>query len=151
MQSSTVTITSECPKDGDCTIEIFDGKSIMMKTSELGSLYYDLEETANKKVVKYTYNRKVKGDLQDASYREEIIFEVPSVKDELVFNNESLQDAKVLFGRFCYCKGQTGYYTIDQGSLRIINEINSKTTTFSLDFTTKKVPQIIKSISFFIK
>lgn len=151
VSSTTTTVASDCPKDGDCTIEVFDGKSMVVKTSETRSLYYDLEDAVNKKVIKYTYNRKVKGDLQDASYREEIVFEIPSGRDELVFNDAGLRDAQLLFGRFCYCKGQTGYYIIEHGSLKVIKEKNSKTTEISLDFSTKQVPQILKEVSFSIK
>jgi hypothetical protein len=114
-------------------------------------LYYELEENPAKKVVKYTYNRKVKGDLQDASYREEIIFEINSNAEESNFVDESLKEAKLLFGRFCYCKGQTGYYKIESGSLRISKNKEMETTQINLTLKTAKVPQIIETIAISLK
>jgi hypothetical protein len=144
-------LTSICPKDGDCKVEVFDRKSMLVKTSETSSLYYELEENPAKKVVKYTYNRKVKGDLQDASYREEIIFEINSNTEESNFVDESLQEAKLLFGRFCYCNGQTGYYKIESGSLRISKNKKMETTQINLTLKTKEVPQIIETIAMSLK
>lgn len=144
-------LNSGCPKDGDCTVAIFDNKSMTVKTTELGSLYYELAENTSKKVIKYTYNRKVKGNIQDASYREEIVFEINSNADQLVFTDESLQDTQLLFGRFCYCKGQTGYYKIDSGSLRISKNSASKITEVDLSFKSKKVPQVTEAISILLK
>lgn len=153
-KSTTVlsaSLNSPCPKDGDCTVAIFDNKSMTVKTTEFGSFYYELEENAAKKVIKYTYNRKVKGNIQDASYREEIVFEINNNNDHSVFTDESLQDTQLLFGRFCYCKGQTGYYKIDSGSLRISKNLESKTTEVDLSFKSKKVPQVIEAISILLK
>jgi len=153
-KSTTVlsaSLTSACPKDGDCKVEVFDRKGMVPKTTETGGLHYELEESTSKKVVKYTYNRKVKGDIQDASYREEIVFEISDNNDQSVFTDESLQDTQLLFGRFCYCKGQTGYYKIDSGSLRISKNPESKTTEVDLSFKSKKVPQVIEKIAIAIK
>ena len=147
----SASLTSACPKDGDCKVEVFDKKSMVVKTTETSSLHYELEESTSKKVVKYTYNRKVKGDIQDASYREEIVFEINSDVEESAFVDESLQDVQLLFGRFCYCKGQTGYYKIDSGSLRISKNKEMKTTQINLAFKTNKVPQIIEAITIALK
>ena len=144
-------LTSICPKDGDCKVEVFDRKSMVVKTTETSSLHYELEESTSKKVVKYTYNRKVKGDIQDASYREEIIFEINSNAEESNFVDESLQDAQLLFGRFCYCKGQTGFYKIESGSLRISKNKEMETTQINLTLKTTKVPQIIEAIAISLK
>ena len=144
-------LTSICPKDGDCKVEVFDRKSMLVKTTETSSLYYELEENPAKKVVKYTYNRKVKGDIQDASYREEIIFEINSNAEESNFVDVSLQDAQLLFGRFCYCKGQTGYYKIESGSLRVSKNREMETTQINLTLKTAKVPQIIETIAISLK
>ena len=144
-------LTSICPKDGDCKVEVFDRKSMLVKTTETSSLYYELEENPAKKVVKYTYNRKVKGDIQDASYREEIIFEINSNAEESNFVDVSLQDVQLLFGRFCYCKGQTGYYKIESGSLRISKNKEMETTQINLTLKTTKVPQIIETIAISLK
>ncbi len=147
----SASLTSVCPKDGDCKVEVFDKKSMVVKTTETGGLHYELVESTSNKVVKYTYNRKVKGDIQDASYREEIVFEINSDVKESAFVDESLQDVQLLFGRFCYCKGQTGYYKINNGSLRISKNKESETSQINLNFKTTKVPQVINAISISLK
>lgn len=144
-------LSSQCPKYGDCKVEVFDGKSMVLKVTEIGDLYYELEDNAAVKVLKYTYNKKVKGDIQDASYREELIFELSSNKENARFIDGSLQDAKLLFGRFCYCKGQTGYYKIDSGSLSISKNKALETTEINLAFKTEKVPQVIEAIAISLK
>jgi hypothetical protein len=147
--SLTAFLMSECPKNGECTIQLLKNKSMAVKSDEFGRLYYDLEESMTKNVVKYTYNRKVKGDIQDANYREEIIFELDDSKENLNLSDESLQEVQLLFGRFCYCKGQTGYYKIKEGTLTVSK--NSEENEVELNFKIKEVPQIINHIAFSIK
>lgn len=140
-----VTITSECPKDGNCSVKLNPHKAIELKTDEFGRLYYTLVENPSKSVYQYTYNRIVKGNLQDGHYREEVIFEVSDASN-IHLTNEALAQQKVLFGRFCYCKGQTGYYAVKQGSLSVTQ--NKQQTWAELNFTISEVPQIIQEIRF---
>ena len=58
--TKVATLTSECPKDGICSVEIFENKSIVVKKDDFGSLYYSLEDNTATRVTKYTYTRKVK-------------------------------------------------------------------------------------------
>jgi len=139
-----ISLTSECPKDGNCSVKLNAHKAIELKTDEFGRLYYTLVDDDAKSVYQYTYNRKVKGNLQDAQYREEVIFEV-SNQDNMSLANEALAQQKVLFGRFCYCKGQTGYYAVKQGKL--VAAKNQKQTSVDLRFTITEVPQITQHIS----
>lgn len=141
---SNITVTSECPKDGDCSVKLNQHKAIELKTDEFGRLYYTLVDDDVKSVYQYTYKRKVKGNLQDAQYREEVIFEV-SDHDNISLANEALAQKKVLFGRFCYCKGQTGYYAIKTGQLSVAQ--NKNKTSVDLNFSVSEVPQIIQHIS----
>ncbi len=145
-QTQTASISSECPKDGTCTIELIKNKSMAVKQDEFGSVFYTLEENAAKNVVKYTYERTVKGDLQDANYREEIIFEIDNKTENLQVADAALENKQLLFGRFCFCRGQTGYYKINQGNLTVTNG-----KVVDLRFKTDKVPQIIDHITFTIK
>jgi hypothetical protein len=138
-------LESECPQDGTCTIEILENKSIDVKQDEFGSIYYTIEENLNKKVIKYIYKRTVKEDLQDAGYREEIVFEIDVNLKNKTFLNDEIQETKMLFGRFCFCRGQTGNYKVNNGRL-VIND-----NSISLDFKTTKVPQVIKNISISLK
>jgi hypothetical protein len=49
------------------------------------------------------------------------------------------------FGRFCFCRGQTGYYKVEEGKLNL--KKTNDTIALNLDFTITKVPQIIKTIT----
>lgn len=137
-------IESHCPSDGKCTIETFRGKSLIVKQDEFGSTYTQLEDNPETTVIQYQYNKNVKGDLQDANYREEVLFEIKNSTTQLNLSGNNLQQTKMLFGRFCFCRGQTGYYKIEQGNLKL-NQ-NENNLNFTLDFTITKVPQIIKYI-----
>lgn len=134
-------LISACPKDGTCTIELFENKSITIKKNDFGSVYYNLEDNASTRVAKYTYIRKVKGDIQDAGYREEVIMELKK--------GEEGASSPMLFGRFCFCKGQTGYYIIPHPNLTITSKSNLQTV--DMDFKIEEVPQIIKHITFTLK
>lgn len=145
-QQTTVSITSECPKDGTCNVQLLKNKSILVKKDEFGSTYYTLEDSDSKNVVKYTYNRTVKGDLQDANYREEIVFELNNQTDNLTLSDAALENTQLLFGRFCFCRGQTGNYKINQGKLTVTDG-----KVIDLNFKTDEVPQIISHVSFLMK
>lgn len=138
-------LISECPKDGTCTIELFENKSIVVKKDDFGSVYYNLEDNTSTSVAKYTYSRKVKGDIQDAGYREEVIMELRKGEEGATSNASS----PMLFGRFCFCKGQTGYYVIAHRNLSTTSKSNLQTV--DMDFKIDEVPQIIKHITFTLK
>lgn len=144
-QANSASLTSECPKEGTCKIELLKNKSMVVKQDEFGSLFYNLEDNNSKTVVKYVYNKTVKGDIQDANYREEVIFEISNDTGNLHVSDAALQNNQVLFGRFCFCRGQTGYYKISQGNLTVNNN------KAALDFKTDQVPQIIKQVNFDLK
>jgi hypothetical protein len=150
-QEKNIEITTEsiCPIDGACNTEILKNKSLVVKTDEFGSIYTETIDNETTSVIIYQYNRTINGDLQDAGYREELIFEIKNYNTELTLSNEMLQQTKMLFGRFCYCRGQTGYYKVEEGILKL--KKSSDDITFNLDFTINKVPQIIKNIKCSIK
>jgi hypothetical protein len=138
-------LISDCPKDGTCVLEVFKNKSITVKQDEFGSIYYSIDDNLNSKVYKYVYSRTIKGDLQDAGYREEIVFELNNDITKQSFLNNEIQSTKMLFGRFCFCRGQTGNYKVTDGNL----DINENKLT--LNFNISEVPQIIKNITIDLK
>ncbi|WP_438967062.1 hypothetical protein [Flavobacterium sp.] len=135
---------SNCPEDGICSIEVIKNKSIVVKTDDFGSNYYLLEDNENTSVIYYKYDRNFEKDLQDAYYKEEIAFEVSNDVNQLNLTDEELQDTKMLYGRLCFCKGQTGFFKVTKGTLKYTKKGNE--IAVDLDFENKKVPQIIKKI-----
>ncbi|MES2545614.1 MAG: hypothetical protein V4548_12065 [Bacteroidota bacterium] len=142
-------IQSPCPEDGKCTIEIMTNKKLDIKTDEFGSNYYQLLDSPKTGVVHYKYKRNTKKGLQDGSYIEEVFFEINQEEKSLLLTNADLQKTKMIYGRICYCKGQTGYYKISEGNLKL-NRKNHK-IEIDLDFKNNKVPQIIQKITAVIK
>ena len=55
------------------------------------------------------------------------------------------KDKKVFFARWCFCKGQTGFYKINTGNLSI-SRLENTSYQMHLTFTVDEVPQIIKEI-----
>jgi len=146
-KAKSVVLLEACRSDGNCEVQLLENKSIQLKNDEFGRIYYDLEDQIGTNVIKYTYNKKVKGDIQDASYREEIVFELGD--ENKMIADEALEETKMLFGRFCFCKGQTGYYKINKGKLVSSRQENSRTIT--LDFTITEVPQVINHLALSLK
>jgi len=133
-----VELESVCPEDGKCSIAILENKIVELNTDEFGKLFYTLKEDNTKNILIYKYNRDVPQGLKDGNYREEIIIEIDK-KSGLPTNS------KTIYGRFCYCKGFTGYY-------KILEEIEFKLKEdkvfYELQFKIKQVPQIISSLNF---
>ena len=147
-KNAVLVTNSSCPKDGNCTVEVLKNKKLLVKTDDTDAIYFDIINDKNCSVVKYTYNRKVEKDLQDASYSEEIIFEVKNDAKNWRFINQNMQNTKLLFGRHCYCKGQAGYFKINAGTITS-KSIKDK-IQYTVDFKAEKVPQILTKISFTI-
>lgn len=143
-EKSMVSTISACPQDGKCSLEIFRNKRLNVLSDQYGSVYYQMLDDDNSSVIQYFYDRNVPKDLQDANYREEIVFEVKNTETNLSLSDNELQKTKMLFGRFCFCRGETGYYKVDNGSLNLNQKENN--IDFNLQFTIDKVPQIIKTI-----
>lgn len=146
IKKDEVMTNSTCPSDGKCTIEVIKNKSLEVKSDEFGSNYYNLTDNMNTSVVLYKYNRNVEEGLQDASYKEEIIFEINNSEKQLSFLDRDLQKTKMIFGRICFCRGQTGYYKVVSGKLFLENL--KETIKFNLNFKITEVPQIINSLNY---
>lgn len=113
----TTTLELSCPENIDCSFEILKNKSMDIKTDETGALYYEMVDNPEKVVYSYQYKQKNDNNLQDAFYREEIVFEMDKNHSDFSFSNDELQTKNMLFGVFCYCKGKAGYYKVKKGSI----------------------------------
>ena len=142
-------IESVCPENGKCTVELLRNKSLAVKADEFGSVYYQTLESKETSVVIYRYDKNVPAALQDANYREEIVFEINNKTQTLSLSGKDLQQSKMLFGRFCFCKGQTGNYKVVEGTLNLKQE--GDTVQFDLNFTVNQVPQLINSVKATVK
>lgn len=148
IKKDEIVTNSTCPSDGKCTIEVIKNKSLEVKSDEFGSNYYTLTDNMNTSVVLYRYNRNVEEGLQDANYKEEIIFEINNNEKQLSFSDRDLQKTKMIFGRICFCRGQTGYYKVQSGKLFLENQ--KEEIKLELNFKITEVPQIINSLNYTI-
>ena len=82
----------------------------------------------------------------DGGYKEEIIFEVPNDTDEKNYTNKELQNTKMLFGRYCFCRGKNGVFKVKQGKIHI--KSSKKEIHFELQFKINEVPQVTENIEF---
>ena len=137
-------VLSSCPDDGECTFEVIKGKGIAFKISSIGKMYPEIVDS-EKLVLKFDYKRSEIPDVQDSSYNELILLEIDPHTTEIALKDSELAKVKLTFARFCFCKGQTGYYKINKGNLSI-NEITDNKYELKLEFKTDEVPQILTSI-----
>jgi len=112
-----LTLTSACPKDGTCQIELHKNKSLVVVYDNFGGMYYELKETDGKSVIHFQYNKTTEANLQDGHYREDLLLEINNNIKALNLQNAELQQTKLIFGRHCFCKGQTGYFKVVDGEL----------------------------------
>ena len=107
-----------CPENGTCSIELIPNKTIVFETDNIGIMYPVISE-GDKTILKYTYKRNEIPNTQDGYYTEIVYAELPATIAPIELSNEALQDVKLYFGRLCYCKGETGYFAINNGDFKI--------------------------------
>jgi hypothetical protein len=109
-----------------------------------GGITYKMVDNEKTSVVRFSYEKDMDKVAFDGGYREEIIFEVPNTVSEQNYTDAQLQDTKMLFGRYCFCRGQTGLYKVNQGRLHLT--LSKKEIHFELQFKMTEVPQITTEI-----
>jgi hypothetical protein len=141
-------VNSECPAEGICTIEVQKNKRLHIKDDGTGALYPEIV-AGDKTVVVYTFLRKGPEGTLDGDYSETIHFEIPNGNYITSFTDATLKDAKLLFGKHCYCKGEAGYYRVDKGSLKVNKGETSVTfdLTFKMEHPSHELNNIIQTTS----
>lgn len=138
-------VLNSCPDDVLCKVEILKNQCISIKNDGFGKLYFELLPCNGKNVVRYTYTKTADEKYKDSGYREEVAFEINSSLSSLHISDKMLQNTKMLFGRFCFCRGATGYYYIKNGDLKI------EKSKVILDFKIDEVPHVISHLEFGLK
>jgi len=135
---------SFCPDDGVCTFEVLQNKSLKVLHDEFGNLYKEISEGTSI-ILKFEYKRNQISNTVDGHYRELIYVELDPNNLTFKLDNSQLQNVKLLFARFCFCKGQTGYYKVKNGKLFVSKENDNY--RINLEFKVNEVPQVITSIN----
>lgn len=138
------TITTDCPENGTCSFDVLLNSILVIKEDGIGALYPEIK-AGNKTVLKFEYKRHSKPNTVDGDYSEIIYAEIEAGTEHLQLENKSLSKAKLLYGRLCFCRGESGYALIEDGNL-IIEKIKDQ-RVFKLAFKCKELPQIIESVT----
>ncbi len=118
-----------------------------LEVSELnGSLVYKIVDSENTNVIQFSYEKDMDKVAYDGGYREEVVFELPGSITQKSFADAQLQDTKMLFGRYCFCRGQTGLYKVGKGKLQVTPSTNE--VHFELQFKIEEVPQVTDEIKY---
>lgn len=133
-----------CPDDGKCSVEILENKSVNLIKDEFGIPYVNFS-FSNSKLIKYSYIKNVEEHLSDGYYEEIIYFEIKDFEKDYNLKDDELFEVNAVYGRICYCKGETGYYTIKEGELSLTKNNNNYNINFT--FKINEVPQIINKIN----
>jgi len=137
--------TKDCPENGTCTLELIPNKSIDFKSDEFGNLYPVINEGTSY-VLKYTFTKNPISETEDSNYTEIIYAQLPNPLSEIELINGQLQNVKLNYGRLCFCKGESGYFPVTNGVF-ILKKPTEDTLEITLDFSVKKIPQIISKIN----
>ena len=136
--------TTVCPEDGSCSFDFVENQSFELIQDEIGQ-YYPKIKGGNSILCTFKYSRTQIPNTADGQYEEIIMFQLDKNNIEVDLKDEELTQVKLSYGRICFCKGETGYYEVNSGQLRI-KKIKDKTYQLDLSFENQKVPQIISRI-----
>lgn len=139
-----ITKTENCPKNGTCSLELIPNKNLDFKTDEFGNLYPTINN-GEKTILKYTFTKKSIENTADSNYTEIIYAELDKSYSNINLINSQLQTIKLHYGRLCFCKGESGYFPITNGVFNL-SKSGKDSLTIDLNFSVKKIPQIISEI-----
>lgn len=111
-----------------------------------GYLSYTIQDNEKTSVLRYVYAINQDQVAYDGGYREEILFEIPNDVIDVKYTDEELKETKMLFGRYCYCRGKNGIFKIRKGKLHVNS--SKKEIHFELDFKIEEVPQVTEQIRY---
>lgn len=124
-------LSSVCADEGDCAFVVHKASSLNILEDTTGQIYPLIEQGENI-VIEFTYAIKGPEGTMDGDYSETIHFEITGREDKLNLSNEELSQIKLLFGKHCFCKGEAGYYTVDEGEILLENKNDSLYLNLSL-------------------
>ena len=133
-----------CPENGTCTLELIPNKTLDFKTDEFGNFYPEIGD-GEKTIFKYTYTKKPIENTEDSNYSEVIFAELDTPISEINLTDSQLENVKLFFGRLCFCKGESGYFPIKNGTFNL-SQASKDSLKIDLQFSIKKIPQVISEI-----
>lgn len=140
-----VTLRIDSTKNVAKKLFLLKNKKLELSQSN-GSLSYKIVENSNTNVLQFFYEKDLDQMAHDGGYREEVVFEIPNAVTEQNYKDGELQNTKMLFGRYCFCRGKTGLYTVRKGTLHV--DASKQEIHFELQFKIDEVPQVTTQVIF---
>jgi len=137
-----------CPEEGTCNVVLHKNKKLNVKEDGTGAMYPEIVDGQNIVVV-YTYMKEGPEGTVDGNYSETIHFEIPTTEENISKENAALNDVSILYGKHCFCKGEAGYYPINNGKLLV--EKSNQALMFDLTFNVGKTSQVVSRITETVK
>ncbi|WP_109302716.1 hypothetical protein [Aquimarina sp. AU474] len=134
--STTINIQNLCPENGNCNVKTYKNSLITLKEDTTGR-YYPVIEEGDYTVVEYTFKIKGPEGTVDGDYSETVHFQIAKTQEEMRIENDELNNVKLLFGKHCFCKGEAGYYRVNNGVL-IVNK-TEEGMVIDLEFAVNEV------------
>jgi hypothetical protein len=140
----TIVLKTTALQNGKETLALLKNKRIDTATVN-GYLTYQIKDNPTTDVVQCIYEKEVDKGQVDGGLKEEVLFEIPKGDLALALTDSDLQKTKMLFGRYCFCRGQNGISKITAGNLNLTRQ--NETVLLALEFHTKPIPQAFDKIS----
>ena len=131
-----------CPENGTCTFKILTDKRLERHYDEHNALYVNLVD-GDQWVIEIEYKKEVPPNAVDAELREQIFLEI-NPRQLNTRGNLGIK-AKLVFARWCYCKGEAGYFIPSQKDIDLI-KVNDTVYELRLDFSVLNIPQAMGKI-----
>lgn len=135
-----------CPESGSCDVKIHKNSMMTIMTDDTGATYPEIH-TGKNTVVEFSFMRKGPEGTADGNYSETLHFEIPSNTKTLSLQDNGLAEVKMLWGKHCYCKGEAGYYVVNNGKLKVNRTDNELTfdAKFKIDGREQVISHIIRT------
>lgn len=144
-KNSTANIMNDtpqmCPESGVCNFEILKNKSFELAKDGIG-MYYPKFTDSKSSVLKFEFKSGEIVDVPDSGFTEVVFIEIGKEK-ELSIQNLALKQVKASYGRLCFCRGKSGYFTIKKGNLNI-KSVTKSLYEIEFEFEINEVPQTLK-------
>jgi len=137
-------LLSNCIDNAVCNIELIPKSNLLIKEDEFKNTYIEFEK-GNNTIIKYQLKKNELPNTADSHYSEIIYLEIDNYNKSLYLKSEDLQQVKMIYGRLCYCKGSSGYFKVNKGSLKLI--LSKNKLSLNANFNVENIPQIVSQIN----
>ena len=144
LEKTNIITLNNCLNESTCTIEIIPKSTLIIKEDEFKNTYIEIEK-GTQTIIKYHFKKNEIPNTADSHYSEIVYIETDNYDKNINLKNEQLQEVKMVFGRLCYCKGTSGYFSVIKGELELTVKKNK--LTLNANFSVDNIPQLITKIN----